>query len=295
MTTGATLPPPVTNAPSAPPPPAQPPARLWQRLWRRPFFKRAFYEALGIALWRSDGFEMLNCGYHDASEPRLILPPAYEKNRFGCQLYDRLVRATPLRGLDVLEIGCGRGAGARFLADHFQPRTMVATDAARTLAWAAQRAARRAGTENLRYLRAPASRLPFRDGSFAIAISVEATHPLADKSVFLSEAARVLAADGRLLVVDFFYARVTSVNAAERFRAAVAASRFQIEVEEDWTKGAADALEAQSPRRLEAIARLPRWLRGPVLSFAGTTESPLYRQLCDGSATYRHFALRKSS
>jgi SAM-dependent methyltransferase len=283
-TTGAAI---TTTSPSS----ARTP--LWQLLWRRPLFKRAFYEALGLVLWRHDAFEMLNCGFLDAREPRLPLPAANEKSRLGCQLYERLVRATPLRDLDVLEIGCGRGAGACFLEQHCAPKTIIGTDAARTLSWAARRIARRAGAKRARFVRAAATRLPFADASFDVALSVESAHALMDKAAFLGEAARVLRERGRLLVADFFYTRETSSHATQRFRDAVARSCFRVESEEDWTTETTAALEAQSPRRHATIARLPRGLRGAALTFAGTTQSPLYRQLRDGRATYRFFALVK--
>jgi SAM-dependent methyltransferase len=146
---------------------------------------------------------------------------------------------------------------------------------------------------NLRFIRAGATRLPFEDASFDVAISVEATHPLPDKSEFLREAARVLRGRARLLIADFFYARETSSNAGARFRETIVRSDFRVVSEQDWTEQSVAALEQQSPQRLAAIARLPKLLRGPALSFAGTTESPLYRQLRDGRASYLHFALEK--
>ena len=98
---------------------------------------------------------------------------------------------------------------------------------------------------------------------------------------------------GRLHVVDFFYTRESSPNAAARFRAAVARSPFALVGEEDWTPNAIAALEADSPRRLAEIEKIPRLLRGPALAFAGTTASPLFRQLSDGRAQHLFFSLQR--
>jgi ubiquinone/menaquinone biosynthesis C-methylase UbiE len=264
-------------------------ASLWQRLWRRSFFKRAFYEALGLVLLRRRGLQMLNCGYAGDDVERFPLPPDDEPERSGYQLYHRLVHGTRLAGADVLEIGCGRGGGARFLAGHFAPRSYVATDAARLLIAAQRR--RQPPVAGLAFRPARADRLPFEAATFDLCFSVEAVHPLPDKPAFLAEVARVLRERGEVRIADFFYTRETSPNAASAFRAHVERSSWRIAAEEDWTAPIVAALEADSPRRLAEIARLPRWCRSAALAFAGTTESPLYRQLIDGRAQYLFFRL----
>jgi SAM-dependent methyltransferase len=266
-------------------------ASLWQRLWRRPFFTRAFSEALGLVLLRRRGLQMLNCGYAPAGDDVECFPlqPDDEPERSGYQLYHRLVHGTRLAGADVLEIGCGRGGGARFLAGHFAPRSYVATDAARLLIAAQRR--RRPSVAGLAFRRARADRLPFEAATFDLCLTVEAVHPLPDKPAFLAEVARVLRAGGEVRIADFFYTRETSPNAASAFRAHVGRSPWRFAEEEDWTAPVVAALEADSPRRLAEIALLPRWCRSAALAFAGTTESPLYRQLTDGRARYLFFRL----
>jgi len=272
--------------PSTPPPSAP----LWQRLWRRSFFKRGFYEVLGLMLWRRKGLQLLNCGYAEEGYPRFSLPPAEEPERLGFQLYHRLVRDTPLAGLDVVEIGCGRSGGARFLARGCGPRRLIATDASHLLILGNRR---RPTPPNLEFRAALARRLPLPAESCDVVISVEAIHPQPDKCAVLAEAARVLRPGGRMLVADFFYTRDSSPNAASLFRAGVRHSPFERVVEDDWTAQAVAALEEDSPRRFAEIDRLPWFMRRPALSFAGTVHSPLYTQLCNGQARYLHFHLTK--
>src|SRR5208283_2689176 len=151
-----------------------PAAPLWSRLWRRPMFKRGFYEVLGLVLWRRQGLQLLNCGYAEANYPRFPLPLADEPERLGYQLYHRLIRDTPLAGKDLVEIGCGRGGGARFLAREFVLRQLIATDASRVLILGNRR---RPGPLNLEFRAASASRLPLPAESCDIVVSVEAIHP----------------------------------------------------------------------------------------------------------------------
>ena len=247
-------------------------------------------EVLGLLLWRSRGLQLLNCGYAEEGYPRFPLPLADEPERLGYQLYHRLVRDTPLAGRNLVEIGCGRGGGARFLARESGLRRLVATDSS----WILILGNRRSPVlPNLEFRRASARRLPLPTGSCDVVLGVEAVHPQPDKGAGLAEAARVLRPGGRLLVADFFYTRATSPNAASGFRAAAGRSAFSRVEEEDWTAQAVAALEADSPRRFAEIDRLPRCLRPAALSFAGTVRSPLFTQLRQGQARYLHFRLEK--
>ncbi len=270
--------------------PRAPRAPYWQRLWRRPVFKRGFYEVLGLLLWRQPGLQMLNCGYAEKDFTLPTPPSDLVAERLGCQLYHRLVRDVALRDRDVVEIGCGRSGGARFLAHTTQPRSYLATDASRLLILGN----RRRSTPGLRFAAAAATALPVAAASCDVLLGVEAIHPLPDKGALLAEASRVLRPGGVLLLADFFYTRETSPHSVAGFHALIRAAAWRLVSEEDWTQQAVAALAEDSPRRLATINALPRLLRRPALSFAGTTESPLYRQLGNGQARYLFFKLQKA-
>lgn len=273
-----------------PGPAVAPSPSVWQRLWRRHAFRRAFYELLGLLIARRPGFQMLNCGHAAPAYPWFALPPEAEEERLGYQLYHRMVRARPITGLDVVEFGCGTGGGARFLVSTMAPRSYLATDASHLLVRAARR---RGDPAALRFGVARAERVRLPANAFDVGLSVESISPLPDKAAFLAAAAHALRPGGTLFVTDFFYARPTSAQAASGFRAHIAASPLKLVREEDWTGNAVRAMELDSPRRLAAIARLPRFLRRAAVAFAGTTESPLYQQMCDGRAQHLHFELHK--
>jgi len=247
-----------------------------------------FYELVGLALMGRRDMQVLNCGYREPGYPAFALRPEWEIERLGFQLYHRLTRSVAMNGADVIEIGCGRGGGARFLAENFGPRSYWATDNSRLLI-AGNRLRRR--PMGLRFRFARADRVPFKAASFDIGLSVETMHCLSDKAAFLDEMARVLRPAGRLLIADFFYQRDSSPSALSVFKKAVRESAWEVDDEQDWTSNTVASLEADSPRRFGEIARLPRMIRKYVLSFASTVESPLYHQLRDGRAAYVHFAL----
>jgi len=76
-------------------------------LWRR------WYQYL--AGYRQSEWRFMNYGYTSLreGEPTLALQPDDEPNRYSIQLYHHVASAVPLAGLDVLEVGSGRGAGPR--------------------------------------------------------------------------------------------------------------------------------------------------------------------------------------
>lgn len=243
---------------------------------------------VGLILFPSKGTQTLNCGYCAEGMEKLDLQPERNAERMSYQLYNQLVRGSQIEGSDVIEFGCGRGGGARFLAAKAAPRRYVAIDASWSFILASRCSRKPAGLE---FRVARAERLPFDEGLFDIAIGVEVVHLLADKERFLFEAARVLRPGGRLLLADFFYARDSSPNALSGFIAKLSAAPFAVKVHETWTEAVLAAMQADSDRRMTAIKRLPGPLRRHLVAFAGTTESPLWRQLRDGRASYEHFVL----
>lgn len=264
---------------------------LFSRLWRRPWFRRQFYNALGLLFRRQLSWQMMNCGYRDGSAP-LPLPPEREPERASYELYAHLIAETPLAGRDVLELGAGRGGGARYLHDTHHPRNLVALDyAEESVRWCR----RKFSSPGLKFVCGDAGKPPFPDSSFDVIVAVEVTHCLIDKESFLASAARVLRPGGRLLIADFFYHRADAMHALGKFESALAGSDFTIIAKDDWTAQATAAIETDSARRTGVInAHVPRFLQRTALSFASTTESSTYRAMREGRTVYRRYVLERN-
>lgn len=109
----------------------------------------------------------------------------FTRYRFGAAL---------ARGKDVLEVACGSGQGLGLLAA--SARRVVGGDFTASLA-------EQAGMQykgRVPVLRLDAHALPFRHGSFDVALLYEAVYYLADVRRFLREARRVLRPGGSLVV-----------------------------------------------------------------------------------------------
>ena len=101
-------------------------------------------------------------------------------------------------GARCLEIGCGRGVGARLILQRFQPERVLATDLdpgmiARARAYLAQDG-RADGRISL--MVADASHLPFTDGSFEACFDFGALHHIPTWRRAVAEVARVLKPGG---------------------------------------------------------------------------------------------------
>jgi ubiquinone/menaquinone biosynthesis C-methylase UbiE len=99
-------------------------------------------------------------------------------------------------GKDVLEVACGAGLGLGWLAK--RARCVEAGDIDEENCRIARETYR--GEAKIRVERMDASKLPFKDGSFDVALLFEALYYLPDVPRFLAEAARVLRCGGRLLI-----------------------------------------------------------------------------------------------
>lgn len=106
------------------------------------------------------------------------------------------------RGARVLDVGCGFGGIATYLAERSGCRQVVGCDiAGRFLREARAFAASRADAGTVRVAAGDALKLPFADNSFDVAVSFHTLEHVPDPELALRETARVLVPGGRLGLV----------------------------------------------------------------------------------------------
>jgi SAM-dependent methyltransferase len=208
----------------------------------------------------------LNYGYAEngAKFPALVLTKEDEPDRPCIQLYDSVVRPICLKGLDVLEISCGHGGGASFIARYLKPKSMHGVD---RNARAIELCKRQHQADNLSFSYGNALALGFADQTFDAVVNVEASHCYPDVPRFLREVVRVLRPGGHFLYADF---RQKNPDSAILHR----------QLEECGLE--VIACENISPN----VVR-------PAKRFAGVTGSAIYNELDSGETIYLRYALRK--
>lgn len=102
----------------------------------------------------------------------------------------------------VLDVGCGLGAGAAMMADHYPGAVVVGVNLSQVQAQWAAKAAPRA-----RFSVMDAARLAIADGTIDRVHSVEAAFHFDSRDAFLAELRRVLRPGGKAVLTDIAFRR----------------------------------------------------------------------------------------
>jgi MPBQ/MSBQ methyltransferase len=121
-------------------------------------------------------------------------------------------RAALNPGLRVLDVGCGLGGSARYLAAEYGCR-VVGIDLTREYIDVANDLAARVGLGGkVEFRQASALELPFQDAEFDVVWTEHVQMNIADKRAFYGELARVLKRRGKLVFHDIFAGRGGAVH-----------------------------------------------------------------------------------
>lgn len=231
---------------------------LW-RLWY-PFVTR-----------RLRGEEVVFLNYGFETEPPLGLPltPADEPNRACIQLYHHVATQVELAGKHVLEISCGHGGGAAYLARTLRPSSYTGLD---RNAAGIRFCQHRHSEDGLAFVRGDAESLPFASETVDAVINIEASHCYARFPQFLGEVARVLRPGGHFLYADFRFR-----DELPAWEYALASAPLELVHSHAITGGVLRGLDLNGPRSLELVTRrLPKWLHSLGRDFAGIPGSRIY-------------------
>lgn len=256
--------------------------------WFKRFNAKVTYELLAKNVPAKD-WHFMNYGYVPNDEENSIaLPENISIQKYPLQMYHYLATKTPLEGKQVLEVGSGRGGGAKHIAGYFKPAFYTAMDLAQS---AVDLANQIHILSNLKFIQGNAESIPVASGSMDVVINVESSHAYGSVEKFLSEVKRVLKPGGHLLLVDF-----RSDNTIDNFKKQIRNSGLELLEEEDISKNVITSIELEDKSKTERIKSLipARWQK-LFSEFAGVVGSRFYLTLKDGSRSYYRFVLRKSS
>ncbi|HEY5998379.1 MAG TPA: methyltransferase domain-containing protein [bacterium] len=107
-------------------------------------------------------------------------------------------------GGEILEIGCGRAAGAALIEAAFRPATLLASDYDPAMLERAGRYLGGRGRSRIRLLAADAAELPFADASLDAVFDFGALHHVPDWRRALAETARVLRPGGAFYFEELY-------------------------------------------------------------------------------------------
>lgn len=148
---------------------------------------------------KDDDVFFLNFGYEEDPPMDVPLSSSDEPNRFPIQLYHRTATQVDLTGKQVLEVSCGHGGGASYLARTQHPASYTGLDINPA---GIEYCRKTHNVPGLYFVQGSAESLPFPDESFDVVINIEAGIHYADFPRFLTEVARVLRPGGHFLYAD---------------------------------------------------------------------------------------------
>ena len=162
------------------------------------FTKPEHKYSLFVQMFPDPWFTFMNYGYDALDQSSLALVGAEVNWPAAVALYDRVAAQADLRGRDVLEVGCGRGGGAAYLARAHGARVTAVDATASHILFC-----RQVHGDAVRFDHARAEALPGADGSYDAILSVESANYYEPFDSFVAGARRLLRPGGTLLLAAY--------------------------------------------------------------------------------------------
>jgi ubiquinone/menaquinone biosynthesis C-methylase UbiE len=255
--------------------------------WFKRLNAKVTYELLAKRVPAAE-WQFMNYGYvPNANEAPLSLPDSPDLQKYPLQMYHYLALKTQLEGKAVLEVGSGRGGGAKHIARTLKPASYIGMDLAQNAVDLANSLHKE---PNLKFIQGSAENIPLPDNSIDVVLNVESCHAYGDVAKFISEVKRVLKPNGTLALVDFRDAEKMNV-----LRQQLKDSGLVSVQEESICKNVIEAIEAEDAVKKERIRKLfPAKWQTLFGEFAGVVGSKFHTKLKSGTKVYHRFVLKKA-
>lgn len=254
--------------------------------WFKRLNAKVTYELLAKRI-PDEEWQFMNYGYvPNANEAPVMLGDDPKIQKYPMQMYHYLAAKTEIKGKNVLEVGSGRGGGARYVSGSFKPASYTGMDIAQS---AVDLANRIHTLPNLRFIQGSAENIPLVDNSIDVVLNVESCHAYGSVDKFLSEVKRVLKPGGYLLLVDF-----RDLKNMNLLREQLHRSGMEVLEEEDIAPNVVKAMEAEDEVKKERIRKLfPAKWQQLFGEFAGVVGSRIHTNLKTKERFYNRFVVRK--
>jgi ubiquinone/menaquinone biosynthesis C-methylase UbiE len=250
------------------------------------FYRKQEYELLSRLIRRNKvDATFINYGYAGKryANGRLKLSEREERSRYSVQLYDYVISSVDVRGLSVLEIGSGRGGGANFIVNRYNPKLYIGVDIANN---AVNFCKETYANGKLKFFQGDAESLHFDDNSFDVVLNLESSHCYPRIGNFFSEVRRVLKPNGTFLIADWRFRDNVSL-----FKTDILKTGLKLKKEEDISRNVLKSLRRDNSRKKRLVNKLPRAIRGPYAEFAGLKGYGLYNELEKENILYMYYVL----
>jgi SAM-dependent methyltransferase len=251
----------------------------------------AYYDAINREINGStlkDWALFLNFGYCAGDSPgdAVVGIPRHFPNRNSAQLILEVIGDSPIAGMDVLDVGCGRGGLLALLDLFYAPKSLTGLDLSHEAVTFSKRS--NSGAK-FSFEQGDAENLPFADGRFDVVTNVESSHSYPDIRMFYSEVHRVLKPAGRFLYTD-----ALSMDGWRTARTSLGRLGFAITRDREITKNVLLSREEAAAHSARVDARnLPGVDTVQVRDFLNVADSFFLEKMRDGAYQYRILSLNR--
>ena len=256
--------------------------------WFKRLNAKVTYELLAKHVPAAE-WQFMNYGYvPNVDENPIALPDDSQIQRYPLQMYHYLALKTDLEGKHVLEVGSGRGGGAKHIASALKPASYIGMDLAQNAVDLANSLHK---LPNLKFIQGSAEEIPLPDNSIDVVLNVESCHAYGSVEKFISEVKRVLKPSGIFALVDFRDTEKMTV-----LRQQLKNSGLTWIEEECISSNVVHAIEAEDDVKKARIKKLfpPKWQK-LFGEFAGVVGSKFHTKLKCGTKVYHRFVLKKAA
>ncbi|CAF1479835.1 unnamed protein product [Adineta steineri] len=248
-----------------------------------------WYERIASIYTNVNELQFMNYGYADMDE--------YIDDHTGYysrKLYEQVLASATLIDKNVLEINCGRGAGAAWCVHTHASHSYIGIDPSQDIINLCQRLY--STIPRLSFVVANATKhLPFENESIDIILCIEATHASDEPKAitqFANEVVRVLRPNGYLLWCDFCYMNGSDTSIYDL----IANDELIIEEKINITKNVLHALDIQNKSRTDFIQRYIQPEEQEYFRlFAGLPGTQIYEDMSQGRSQYWRVVFRKKT
>ncbi|CAF4083238.1 unnamed protein product [Adineta steineri] len=246
-----------------------------------------WYERIASIYTNVNELQFMNYGYADMDE--------YIDDHTGYysrKLYGQVLANVALTDKNVLEISCGRGAGAAWCVHTHAPHSYIGIYRSQDVINLCQR--RYSTIPRLSFKVANATKhLPFENESTGIILCIETTHafdePIAIKQ-FANEVVRVLRPNGYLLWCDFCYMNGSGKSVYDLIENDGLIIKEKVNI----TRNVLHALDIQINSRADFIERHVQPADQEYYRlFAGLSDTQIYEGMSQGRSQYWRVVFRK--
>jgi SAM-dependent methyltransferase len=245
-----------------------------------------------------DDFQFINYGYVPDDGVLVQLQDGESTNdRCGhtcLQLYHEVATAVPIKGMNVIEIGCGRGGGTSYVARYLLPKTMTGIDLCQqSINFANTIHKPKCTMNNLHFQVGNATDLvDIPSNAYDVVINVESSHCYANFHTFMMEVYRILKPGGYCVLCDMRVAKHVQSMEQDMIQ-----TGFTIQQNVDITGNVLKSLKVCSATREGLIKeKFGIWFHLFslfFLSFAGIEGSILYQHFEARFVVYKRYVLQK--